>query len=92
MDGMLREIPSHLLIEWMAFYNLEPFGYEADFQGHALTSSIIAESNRDPKKRSNAFTTSDFMPKEEQDDDEVPSVFKRLKDHLVNNSQITSKT
>lgn len=88
MDGMLREIPSHLLIEWMAFYNLEPFGREAEFQGHALVSSIIAESNRDPKKKADAFTTSDFMPKEEDDSEEVQSVFKRLKDHLVNNSNL----
>lgn len=25
---MLEEMPSHLLTEWMAYYNLEPFGAE----------------------------------------------------------------
>lgn len=93
MDGMLRRIPSQLLMEWMAFYGMEPFGYEANFQGHALVASTLAEINRNPKKRQDPFTTSDFMPKTEDDEDK-PSVFKRLKDYLknVNSSQTPSKT
>lgn len=81
---MLKEIPSKLLIEWMAFYSLEPFGYEAEFQGHALTSSVIAEVNRNSKKRPEPFTTKDFMPVEIQDEDDKPSVFARLKDYFKN--------
>lgn len=90
---MLRDIPSKLLIEWMAFYNLEPFGYEADLQGHALTSSVVAEVNRDPKKRSEPFKTQDFMPKNESNEDK-PSVFKRLKEYFknVNSSETPGKT
>ena len=91
MDGMLHQMPSRLLIEWMAFYGLEPFGYEANFQGHALTASVLAEVNRDPKKRHERYTTADFMPTEQQDEDERPSVFKRLKDYLVSNSQTSRK-
>lgn len=94
MDGMLKKIPSRLLMEWMAFYGLEPFGYSAEFQGHAMTSSVIAEVNRNPKKRSEPFTASDFMPKEEQGEEDRPSVFNRLKEYFknVNNSQASGKT
>lgn len=91
MDGMLREIPSKLLTEWQAFYNLEPFGYEANFQGHALVASILAEVNRNPKNRKDPYTAAEFMPKEQVEEDKL-SVFKRLKDYLtnVNNSKTTS--
>ena len=90
---MLRKMPSRLLMEWMAFHSLEPFGYEADFQGHALTASVVAETHRNTKKRSNPFTAADFMPKEDAAE-EGPSVFKRLKEYFtnVNNSQPASKT
>jgi hypothetical protein len=81
---MLREIPSRLLMEWMAFYGLEPFGYEADFQGHALTASVIAEVNRNTKKRKEPFTIKDFMPVEREDEDDKPSVFAKLKDYFKN--------
>jgi len=85
---MLRQIPSKLLIEWMAFYGLEPFGYEANYQGHAMTSSVIFEVNRNAKKKKDPFTIADFMPKEEV---EKESVFSKLKRYLTNvNSSKTS--
>lgn len=95
MDGMLREMPSKLLAEWQAFFSLEPFGYESDFQGHALTASIIAEANRNPAKRKDPYTVAEFMPKQsKQEEEEQPSVFKRLKEYFrdVNNRQTSSKT
>lgn len=94
MDGMLRQMPSKLLSEWQAFFNTEPFGYEANFQGHALTASILAETNRDPSKRKEPYTLEDFMPKDEQQEEDQPSVFKRLKEYFryVNNRQASSKT
>lgn len=45
----------------MAFYKLEPFGADADYLGHAITASTIANVNR--KKGSKALKPVDFMPK-----------------------------
>ncbi len=91
---MLTQIPARLLNEWMVFYGLEPFGYEANFQGHALTASTIAEVNRDPKKLSRPFTAEDFMPKKSQDSDDKPSVFQRMKEYFKNvySGKTSSKT
>ena len=44
----------------MAFARLEPFGSEADFRGHALTSSVIANVNRG--KNDKPYKIEDFMP------------------------------
>lgn len=46
--------------EWMAYYDLEPFGDE--WPRTALIASLIAEANRDPEARSEPFTPEDFMP------------------------------
>jgi 2C-methyl-D-erythritol 2,4-cyclodiphosphate synthase len=45
----------------MVFARLEPFGSEADMQGHALTSSVIANANRG--KNDKPYKVEDFMPK-----------------------------
>jgi len=49
------------LTEWIAFANLEPFGAEADYLGHAITASTVANVNRPKKKK--AYKPDDFMPK-----------------------------
>lgn len=45
----------------MIFYELEPFGAEASYLGHAITSSIVANVNR--RKGKKAYPPEDFMPK-----------------------------
>jgi hypothetical protein len=60
---MLDELPSHLLTEWLAFAQLEPFGFSTDLFGHAMVASMIANVNR--KKGSKPFKPSDFMPRDE---------------------------
>lgn len=44
----------------MAFYTLEPFGTEAGYLGHAITSATIANANKPKGKK--AYTPKDFMP------------------------------
>jgi len=56
----LERISSHELSEWMAFAEMEPFGFEADFYGHAQTSATLANVNR--SKDSKVYTAMDFMP------------------------------
>lgn len=48
--------------EWMEFYNLEPFGRNAEFEGHALVTSAIV--NRSLGKDEKPTSPADFMPKE----------------------------
>lgn len=48
----------------MAFSQVEPFGAEADYLGHAITASTVANVNRKPKSK--ALPVEDFMPKFEK--------------------------
>ena len=50
----------------MAFATLEPFGRQADYLGHAITSATIANANRG--KNQKAYDVEDFMPKFEKED------------------------
>lgn len=63
----------------MAFAHLEPFGFDAELYGHALTTSTIANVNR-PKGKS-AYSPLDFMPKEKVKPD-ASTFFKELKSFL----------
>ena len=69
---MMREMPSRLLSEWMAFYQLEPFGDARGDLRAAIVASTVANAHRDPKKRRRAFRPDEFMPqfeKERQEQD-----------------------
>ena len=44
----------------MIFYEREPFGFEAESLGHAVTASTIANANRQKGKK---YSPEDFMPK-----------------------------
>jgi hypothetical protein len=57
-------VSSHELTEWMAYATLEPFAWEADYFGHAITAATIANANRG--KNQKEFTVEDFMPKFEK--------------------------
>lgn len=48
--------------EWIEFYKLEPFGRDADFQGHAQTAAMIYNVNRG--KDAKPLKVEDLMPKE----------------------------
>ena len=61
VSELLNRISSREITEWMAFGQLEPFGAEAGYIGHAITSKTIADVNRG--KNQKAYSVSDFMPK-----------------------------
>ncbi len=50
-------------IDWMAFYQIEPFGPSVNSLGHAVTSSVIANVNRNPKKQKKPYKPDDFLIK-----------------------------
>ena len=57
---LLQRISSKELTEWMAYYNIEPFGQETQYFGPAITSTILANVNRN--KGDKAHTVDEFMP------------------------------
>ena len=57
----MNRISSKELTEWIAFAQVEPFGVEAQFLGHAITATTVANVNRG--KNQNPFDVDDFMPK-----------------------------
>ena len=60
VNELLGRISSREISEWMAFSQLEPFGTEVGFLGHAITSKVVADVNR--AKGQKAYDVNDFMP------------------------------
>lgn len=58
-----RRMPSSELTEWMAFYELEPFGPRRDNIHTGQIASLLYNANR--RKNTPALTVSDFMLKDE---------------------------
>ena len=58
---LLDRISSREIAEWMAFSQLEPFGSEAGYIGHAITAVTIANTHLG--KGQKAKDVEDFMPK-----------------------------
>jgi len=58
---LLDRISSRELTEWIVFSQLEPFGSEAGYVGHAIVAKTVADANR--AKGQKAFEVDDFMPK-----------------------------
>jgi hypothetical protein len=50
------------LAEWREFYDLEPWGSDAEFYRVGIVASMIGNVNRDPKRRPHPFTPRDFVP------------------------------
>mgnify|MGYP000046381597 CR=1 FL=1 len=59
---LLSRISSRELSEWMAFYELEPFGDERADLRAGIVASTVANANRDPKK-SKPYAPQDFLPR-----------------------------
>lgn len=57
-------MPAELLAEWMAFDRIEPVsvGYRGEV-GTGIVASLIANVNRDPKRRRDPYEASEFMPR-----------------------------
>ena len=59
---LLRRVSSRELAEWMAFFSLEPWGCETEDWRFGMLASVIANANRDPKRRRRPYEPKDFMP------------------------------
>lgn len=59
---MLERMSWVEFVEWMAFYQMEPFGeMRADLRS-GIIASTFANCHRDPDKQREPFKASDFMP------------------------------
>ena len=56
------EIDAHEFAEWMAYMTLEPFGPNRDDLRAGTIAAVIANANRDSRKRSEPFAPGDFFP------------------------------
>lgn len=57
----MREMSREELSEWMAFSQLEPFGSWFQEYLSSVVASVVAEVNRNRKKRGRPFTPREFM-------------------------------
>ena len=73
---LLERIDSRELSEWRAFYNLEPFGHEAELFGHAMNAAHIINSQRSKNK----VKVIDLMPqkKKEQSVEDMIAAAERM--------------
>lgn len=61
----MREIDSQEFAGWMAYSVHEPFGPEREDQRAGMIAALIANVNRDPKKRTEPYDVEDFFPRYE---------------------------
>jgi len=61
---LLLRMDSRELSEWRAFYNLEPFGREAELYGHAMNAAHVINSRRPKSKQ---VKVQDLMPQRKQE-------------------------
>ena len=52
--------PSELK-EWIAYYNIEPFGSDVEGYRHALGVTVFVNANRDSKTKTSPFKLTDFF-------------------------------
>ena len=69
VSELQRRMSSREFSEWVAFYGLEPFGFQAEFMGHAQTAATIVNVNRGKGK---PVKVQDFMPKEPEQQQQTP--------------------
>ena len=65
MKQLYREIDSAELVEWQAYYNLEPWGEQKADIRTGIIASTIANVNRG--KNTKAFSHEDFVLKSRQE-------------------------
>lgn len=63
------EIDSAEFTEWMAYYQLEPFGETVADIRHGIATSLLANINRDEKTKPQPFIPDDFIPWNSENDD-----------------------
>ena len=66
------EIDAHEFAEWMAYMTLEPFGPNRDDLRAGTIAAVIANVNRDSRKRSEPFSPGDFFTEIAEKEPDAP--------------------
>jgi len=75
---MLADLPGDLFYEWLAYYQIDPFGNErADYHA-AMVVSTLANIHRDPKTQRQPYQPGDFMPQFEAQPERHQTVGQQL--------------
>lgn len=61
--GMLQKMSWSQFVEWSAYHQRNPFGEARADMRAGIVASVIANVNRDPKKKPQPYKADDFMPK-----------------------------
>ncbi len=64
---LLRRMSAREFAEWMAFFEMEPWGYDMENWRFGMLAATMANLHRDPKKRRRPYRPTDFMPKRKED-------------------------
>ena len=56
------EISSDEFTEWLAYYQLEPFGEQIADMRHGTACALLANVNRNAEARPQAYKPDDFVP------------------------------
>lgn len=67
---MLREMRPSELSLWAAIWAIDPWDEQRADLRAGITASVIANVNRDPKRRRAPFNAVDFMPYRQQDEED----------------------
>ena len=73
----MAEMSSRQLAEWIAYYQLEPWGEERADLRAGIVASTIANVNRSAK-RTKPYTPRDFMPRFDAEPEEPTETATRL--------------
>lgn len=65
VDALARAMPAALFDEWCAFYDLEPWGFQADAWRSGVVAATVANYAGRTRKKSDA-KPSDFMPRKKR--------------------------
>lgn len=61
VQGMLREMSTEQFFLWRVYFTLDPFGEKRRDARIGTLAALIANTNRDPKRRSQPFKPEDFF-------------------------------
>jgi hypothetical protein len=82
------EISSAEFTEWLAFYELEPFGDQVADMRHGTAAALLANINRNSEMRPEPFKARDFINWGDQDEGEQGDVEPALLDDPVAQSNL----
>lgn len=68
-DAFCREMPAEVFKRWEAFFALEPWGHEQDWQRSGAVCASVFNSNPWRTKGARVFRVNDFVPRRRRTED-----------------------